>query len=432
MSATRADSPTLPIMAARRAVAAPAHTRGIGPVYRLLPIAAGLACWAFSVSAVRLIAVGDYGLLSAVDGWYYVGLALLIGGFAVELLRAPPRAWVLALYVIGLIVVIYATVPLLFHTPEYAWVYKHIGIAESLRRTVASPNRSTSTTSGRRCSRPSQASPLSLGHRRLPSRRGRRSSSSCQLRRGRRDLQDADTRCSRVNARGAPVRCFVSWIGQDYLSPQAFAYLLWLGVVLVVLRWLLVPVVPAGRSSIGRLRARLLRGYEWRPAGARRERTWAVVVTVAMYFAIVSAHQLTPYVGLVGLGGLALLDLLRPRWLLLALAGITFGYLASNYHLIATQYGGLISGVNVVENGSGAVKAWGSAAQAFTATVVRHLSIAMWLIALAVIARFWRSLGRVAVAAVLGFSPSWCCSCRATAARRSTECSCSRPRGART
>ena len=45
-------------------------------------------------------------------------------------------------------------------------------------------------------------------------------------------------------------------------------------------------------------------------------RVVALVLVVAIYFAIVASHQLTPYVVLAGVGGLTVLDLVRPRWML--------------------------------------------------------------------------------------------------------------------
>ena len=81
------------------------------------------------MATLRLDSVGLYGLLAAFNAWFFVGVAVLIVGFAAELNRATPALWILALYLLAVVVVIDATVPLLFHTPEYWWVYKHIGVA---------------------------------------------------------------------------------------------------------------------------------------------------------------------------------------------------------------------------------------------------------------------------------------------------------------
>ena len=80
----------------------------------------------------------------------------------------------------------------------------------------------------------------------------------------------------------------------------------------------------------------------------------AVALVVTIYFAIVAAHQLTPYMALAGVGALTLLDLVRPRWLVVLLAAIAAGYLALHYGLISQQFGGLFSGGNPIANAGGA------------------------------------------------------------------------------
>jgi hypothetical protein len=374
---------------------------------RLAPAVAGLACWAYSIATLRLDSLGLYGLLATVDAWFYVGLALLLGGFAVELARKGRALWILVLYVLAIVVVIHATVPILFHVPEYAWVYKHIGVAQSLKLNgrVTLPHEIYqawpaffSAVAG--ISSLSGAGPLSFAawaplFFEL---------ANCLVLLA---IFRSMTRDSRVPILAVLLfQCFISWVGQDYLSPQAFAYLLWLGLVLVVLHWLSgwTPHGPP-HGRLDRLRGHLLRGFEYRPAPRPALRITAAMATIAVFFVIVSSHQLTPYIGLAGLAGLAALGLLRPRWLLPVLAGIAIGFLLPRYHIVSSQYGGLFSGFNVVENASGSVKLTGSAAQAFTARVVHVLALAMWLTALALVARSMRSPGRVAIPAVLGFSP---------------------------
>ena len=86
-----------------------------------------------------------------------VGLVLIVGGAIAELFRRRLREWAMGLYLVALIVVIHATVPLLSpHVPEYAWVFKHIGVIQTLGANIVatSPTQTTSTRSGPRSSRP--------------------------------------------------------------------------------------------------------------------------------------------------------------------------------------------------------------------------------------------------------------------------------------
>jgi hypothetical protein len=175
--------------------------------------------------------------------------------------------------------------------------------------------------------------------------------------------------------------------------------------MLVVLRWL-VDSEPRRRGSgrLGRLRGRLLRGFEYRPAGAGLSTPAAAVIGVmVLFFVIVSSHQLTPYITLAGLGGLALLGVLRPRWLVPALALIAVAFLLPRVH-VTSPYGGLFSGFDIFSNATVRVTISEPAAL-FSEHIATGVSVVTWLLALVLIARSWRSLGRVAVPAVLAFTP---------------------------
>jgi len=125
-----------------------------------------------------------------------------------------------------------------------------------------------------------------------------------------------------------------------------------------------------------------------------------------VYFAIVAAHQLTPYLVLLAVGVLVLLGTLWRGWLtLLLLAVVAVGYLAPHYGLISQQFGGVFSGGSVFENASGVKGIVHRGAEARTGQVVQLLSACLWLAALGAVALRWRSLGRVAVPAALAFSP---------------------------
>ena len=205
----------------------------------------------------------------------------------------------------------------------------------------------------------------------------------------------------------------VAWVAQDYLSPQAFAYVLWLGFVLILVRWLLVvPVVRSPRtvsrrSAVCASTRFAARGSLRRPA--RRARVRAVA-GLGIYAVIIFSHQLTPYLGLAALVVLALLDVVRPRWLTVAAGLLTIAYLIPSYSVVAPY--GLFSGFDIVSNASGPVRGGASNAQAFTALVDRVLYLGMGLGALA------RSCAR-------GARRAGCCS---RPCSRSPPCSCSRGR----
>jgi hypothetical protein len=372
----------------------------------LAMFATGLVVWAYGVTRLRPSAIGSYGLLASAGAWFVLGLAMLLGAFVIELRRREPRSWLLGLCLFGLIIAIHTTVPIIYGgTPEYAWVYKHIGVAQTLGRYghVTDPLNiyqrwpalfAATAAVGRL----GHVNPLwfaawapvafelaealvLIGVFRLLTRDHRVAFLAALLYVG-----------------------LVAGMGQDYLSPQAFSYLVWLGIILVLLRWLRAPVAPDPSGLLGRLRAPLLAGLEGPPETTAAMRAFAVALVALLFFAVVAAHQLTPYMILLGVGVLTLLDLVRPRWLVLLLLGIAIAYLAPRYSLIAEEYGGVFSGLNPIKNAAG-TGAYHAGAEAVTAWSVRGLAAFMWLFALAAIARRRRALGRVAIPAALAFSP---------------------------
>ncbi len=368
----------------------------------------GLGAWAFGVSQLQPSSIGGYGLLASANVFFVLGLAALMVGFVLELARSRPRGWLLTLDLIGLIVAIHATIPIVYGgTPEYAWVYKHLGIISSFAHAgrITDPGNIydqwpvlfaavAGITSLAHVNAASFAAWAPLAF----------------------ELADAllllaifrmltsDRRVPYL-AVGLYVG-LIAWVGQDYLSPQAFAYLLWLAMLLVIVRWLRAPVPePRGGGRIARWRAALMSGMAPAPSTSRKQRVIAAVMAIAIYFVIVAAHQLTPYVIIAGVGALTLCNLVAPRWLLLVLMAVATAYLAPRYSLISHDFGGLFSGANPIQNASGARGTYHAGGEALTAQIVHVLAAAMWLLALGAVLLRRRSLGRVLIPALLAFSP---------------------------
>ena len=381
------------------------RTRRIQPQLAL-PIL-GLGSWAYGMSQMDGSRIGSFGLLASADIWFFLGLVALVTGFVFELRGSKPRRWLLALHLVGLIVAIEATVPILFGVPEYAWVYKHLGVVAAFQKYghITDP---TNIYQQWPALFAAVASLSSLAHVNALSFAAWAPLAF--------ELADAllllaifrlltdDRRIAWLAV--LLYEGLVCWVGTDYLSPQAFGYLLWLAMVLIMLRWLRAPVSseePRGR--LARLRAPLLAGLGPAPTTTKPMRALAVTIALGIYFTIVAAHQLTPYVALAGVGALTVLDLVRPRWLLVAMAAIAGAYLAPRYGFIVHNFGSLFGGGNPIQNASGTTAAHHAGTEATTALIVRVLAASMWLLALAAIAWRRRTLGRVAIPAVLAFSP---------------------------
>ncbi|HEU5160526.1 MAG TPA: hypothetical protein VFU43_26240 [Streptosporangiaceae bacterium] len=116
------------------------------------------------------------------------------------------------------------------------------------------------------------------------------------------------------------------WVGQDYLSPQAFAYLLYLFWVAILLNWF--RPADGGARREGRRRTAetrrtertgpFWRAYAWvfgpmepgelppRQTG-QRERTILLVLLVLIFAVVTAAHQLTPFLLLIAAAGFVVL-----------------------------------------------------------------------------------------------------------------------------
>jgi hypothetical protein len=380
-------------------------TRRIQPQL-VLPVL-GMGFWAYGLSRMGGSNISRYGLLASADIWFVLGFVALVTGFVLELRRGEMRRWLLGLHLVALIVAIETAVPILFGVPEYAWVYKHLGIVAAFQKYghVTDP---TNIYQQWPALFAAVASVSSLAHVNAVSFAAWAPLAF--------ELADALLllaifRILTDNRRVAWLAVLlyeglVCWVGTDYLSPQAFGYLLWLAMILIILRWLRAPVSSdESHGRLARLRAPLIAGMRPAPATTKAMRVIAVALVVTIYFAIVAAHQLTPYAALAGVGTLTVLDLVRPRWLLILMVAIAGAYLAPHYELIAHNFGPLFSGGNPIQNGSGTAGTQHAGPEATTALIVRALAGCMWLGALAAIALRRRALGRVLIPAALAFSP---------------------------
>jgi len=374
---------------------------------RVASLIIGVGAWALGVSLIRPAGIGFFGLLGSANVWFILGVVVLLVGGLLELSRPRPSTWLVTAYLAALIVAIHATVPFLYSVPEYPWVFKHVGIIQSLNYYGHTTDPSNIYqqwpaffAAVASISNVANVSPLAFAAW------------------GPVFFELADAllllgalRLVAPTRRVAYVALFlyaglVAWVGQDYLSPQAFGYLLWLGIVIILARWLLASVPghsPNRMLSLVRAPfiARQLTPYH----STRAQQKAAAALIAVIFFAIVAAHQLTPYMAIVGVAALVLIGMVRRGWqLVLLLVLIAFGFLGPRYGLISQQFGGLFSGGNPLNNASG-VKVAHQGAEAVTADIVRVLGVGMWLATLVVIAFQRRVLGTVSIAIALAFSP---------------------------
>jgi hypothetical protein len=326
-----------PVPAAGAAVA-----RRVRVTDLLLPLAIGL--WAVAIGATDIEALDDFGLLGALPLTYFAGVVLLVAGAAV-LLTAPALSPArLALHLVGLVVMVHAAAPLLFDVPIYSWVYKHIGVVDYI-----SVNGHLDPAIDIYHNWPGffalaawfgEVAGLEDPVRYAAWAPVYFNLLSCLV------LRFA-FRGLGLPARATWVALFLfvggNWVGQDYFAPQALAFVVSVAVTGMVVRWLRGDRRPRVVTAVGAMVHRLVPGDRdvgAEPAAAVQPSRRAVVIplVVAAFAAVVVTHQLSPFVVLLAIGGLTAAGQVRPRWLVVVLGAVAFGYVSLHYdYLDRTQ-----------------------------------------------------------------------------------------------
>jgi glycosyltransferase involved in cell wall biosynthesis len=349
-----------------------------------LVLLGALVAWAVSLRSVDLDSMTDLGLVSVLPVAFWVALAVVIGAAVVSIHRGRNAAAQL----VALIFIIHGTPELLYGTLRYSWAWKHIGIVDFIVRhgavdpTIPTLNAyhawpgffalNAELTTATGVPTPSYAGwapalntvlalvPLWL-------------------------IFDTLTRDRRRVWFGLLVFVLTNWIGQEYFSPQAFAFLLHLTVLAVCLRWL-----PARN-------------------GSSHSRRGLIAVIALLMLAIVSSHQLTPFMLLTALTLLVIARRIGPIWLPVLLAGLIVlwiyamasQFLGQNLYWIVESIGKPASNtqttfVDLSQAGE---------EQHLVAWADRGLTAGMWLLGLAGAFRLRRTKAPYGITGLLAVSP---------------------------
>ncbi|MDA8297727.1 MAG: glycosyltransferase family 2 protein [Actinomycetota bacterium] len=297
------------------------------------------ALWILALtSPVHLDKMTDFGLLSVLPRAYFVAIGILCASFVVQVALRRTSALVLGAHVAVLLLMFHATPTLLYHTLRYQWAWKHVAIIDyvilhhgvnlfqhnkllvayqdwpgffSLNGMVTNGSGFTSALSYASwapfVNEALYAGPLWMIFRELTTDR-------------------------RVLWSALWIFYLGNWIGQDYFSPQGFAFFLYLVVIALVFSRLMRPSAPSRRGRARRVR---LGGdvevppiATARPPLGRGELVSVGAVVVLCMVAIASSHQLTPFMVVGALVALWLFRRLRSRWLAAASIVIAVGWIA--------------------------------------------------------------------------------------------------------
>jgi hypothetical protein len=384
-------------------------------------VLAGLAAWVLGLSRTTPSSMGIWGVLLGTGVWIPLGFALLFAGFVGELVRSAPRRAVMFGSLLALVVMLYATVPIIAGgAPEYPWVYKHINVIDGFQ-IYGQVTDSTSIYDEWPTLFTAVAAIASLAHLNAVYFAGWAPLFF--------ELVDvllvyAVMRTITDNMKViwlalALFEAFVAWVGQDYLSPQAFAYMLWLAALWTVLHWMRTTPRYAsatggaddangadgtGANGTAPFRRWLFRGLPPHVSPAASTRWAAIGLFALLYAALTTAHQLTPYIGLACVAGLTIFGLVRPRWLVLLMGVIAGGYLALHWHLVVSQFSSMFGGDPLANAGGVKALTTESAPLRWAGDCAYVMRYALFLGAAVSVAVHWKRPAKVLIPAIMTFA----------------------------
>lgn len=335
----------------------------LGPV--LLTLCAA-ALWAVSLGQIDIAQVTDIGLISVLPIPFFVALGVLTTSFCLTLGQERGRVPLLLLHVGVLIVMLYGAPALIEEMPRFHSVWKHLGVADYIRRTgIVNPRIDAyfnwpgffilfaflSDAAGVQNWRdlvawvPVVLNVVSLGPLLL--------------------IFGSATHDKRLVWLAVWFFYLANWVGQDYFSPQGFNYVLHLAILGILVTWFRV---PAGERHPLLVRARVPDLFARLPERIRRfaptdlpprsvgpwQRRGLLVLILALYLVTVSSHQLTPFATLGSVIGLVVFHRSTARtlpFIMAVMAALWLRYMAEAYmaghgSTLASQVGDLDKAVN--------------------------------------------------------------------------------------
>lgn len=336
--------------------ALPTSMRGFLPA--IAGLLAALVVWRYSLAQVDIEAMSDLELMSVLPPAFYASVLILTFSFSLSVTRRRSGETVLAMHVAVLIVLLYALPMLLYDTLRLPWAWKHLGVVDYiLRHGTIDPDIAVMPAyhnwpgffaliaflvdlAGRDTLLALAIwSPLAI-HLVLIG----------VLLLVFRSLTDD----RQIVWMSIWLYYLANWVGQDYFSPQAFVFPLYLSVIGLSLAFL-KPVSasrPAtGRRSLFAVWHRLLDGAAKTEAGSRiaDPSLWLVATLLMLLAAMTVSHQLTPAAIILSLTALYLFRRLKSLWLPFAaiaifgawLIGPARGFMASELTYINQLAGDL-------------------------------------------------------------------------------------------
>jgi hypothetical protein len=312
--------------------------------YAALVVAAVL--WLVGVALTNSSDLGTFGLLAAFPVVWYLSVAIAFVVTLVGLFTRRRSHGLLAASVGLLTVILYASANLVENAPRLPWVYKHIAVTNyifangSVDPNIDIYNRwpglfsfSASLSAGTGLhDAVSYASMAEVFFALVDG-----------------VLVLAIARTISRHRRWAWTAVLVftigNWVGQNYYSPQAFAFMFYLTAALVAMmalggeprRWM-----GAIEGWIARPARKLGRALNTEMLGTTRSpraRVLAIVALLGLQLVITATHQLTPYMAILAFLPLFVLGYLRPFWVGVLVVALPVAFLVPNFAYVQSHFG---------------------------------------------------------------------------------------------
>ncbi len=369
--------------------------------------------------------MNDLGLVSVLPFTYFASLGILTISFLRLLIQKKKVDIIFALHILMLIIIFHLTPQIVYGTLRYSWAWKHVGIVDFIQRNGAvDPNignlnayhnwpgffalaamynvvAGLSSSLGYAGLGPFFFNLLDFGALFL--------------------IYKSLTIDNRLAWLSIWLFYLFSWVGQDYFSPQAFSYFLYLVALAMLLRWFRRRRQTEPLENIPRKRfstvIKLYNSIINRPSADElvleqpdtRMRVIFMAALVLLFIVIASSHQLTPLMLVSALSLLVIFQVTNQRYLPILMAVVTMvwvtfmavGFLNGNLYWIIKSIGSLLDNVN----GNLINLAIASPGQQLIAKIDRLLSAVAWVLGLMGFIRRIRTGHWDLAAALLAIAP---------------------------
>ena len=281
---------------------------------------AAVVLWLVALQRTQVGQLGDWGLIPAFPVIWYIAVAIVVALTVAELVSGRVSDLRMTAYIVALVAFLYASPAAVEAVPRFPWVYKHIAVTSYIAshghvdRAIDIYQRWPGffALSAQLDAIIGKDGPLSYAAWAEPTFAFANVALVALIAR-------SISRNGRWYWTAALLFTLENWVGQNYYSPQAFAFMLFLAICLVAFsalrgqprRLALVLERFLSRISMASPSSHPNGAVPWEPSPPRH-RAVAIVGVLVTFAVVVASHQLTPYLAVADLLPLFLVGYLRP------------------------------------------------------------------------------------------------------------------------